>query len=75
MIYEGQALGPKSLVFGLAFGALFIRRSKMFLDGYEDVRVTGLPAQTPSGVLLFLAIMALHSFGEGAGVGLSLIHI
>jgi len=73
MIYEGQGLGPKATVVGLALGADFIRRSKAFLEKYEGVKLYGLPAdaRTPAGLLLFVAVMALHSFGEGAGVGVA----
>ena len=72
MVYEGAAAGPKGVVAGLFAGAGFMRCSKRWLDGFEDVTLAGFGgATTPKQVLLFLGIMALHSVGEGAGVGVA----
>ena len=72
MIYEGQVAGPKAVVSGLFLGAAFMRCSRLFIEGREDVTLLGWSGQTtPKGTLLFLAIMAIHSIGEGAGVGVA----
>ncbi|KAH8066096.1 zinc ion transmembrane transporter [Aureococcus anophagefferens] len=70
MIYEGQVAGPKAVVSGLFLGAAFMRCSRLFIEGREDVTLLGWSGQTtPKGTLLFLAIMAIHSIGEGAAWG------
>ncbi|KAH8083991.1 zinc ion transmembrane transporter [Aureococcus anophagefferens] len=72
MIYEGQVAGPRPPWSGLFLGAAFMRCSRLFIEGREDVTLLGWSGQTtPKGTLLFLAIMAIHSIGEGAGVGVA----
>lgn len=55
---------------GVLLGCGFIISTKAFLDKYEDLKldVDGLFSER---VLLIMAVMTLHSFAEGVGIGVS----
>jgi ZIP family zinc transporter len=59
---------------GLVVGALFMLGSKVLLDRADDVKVvglTGLKAMDARRAILVVAVMTLHSFSEGIGIGVS----
>jgi len=62
------------LLWGLLSGVVFMRLSKVLLDQADDVKVvglTGLKAMDARRAILVVAVMTLHSFAEGIGIGVS----
>jgi zinc transporter ZupT len=62
------------LLAGLLTGVVFMHLSKTLLDHAEDVKVvglTGLNAMDARRAILVVAVMTLHSFSEGIGIGVS----
>jgi len=62
------------LASGLLLGVVFMRVSKTLLDQADDVKVvglTGLKAMDARRAILVVAVMTLHSFSEGIGIGVS----
>ncbi|CAK4675495.1 hypothetical protein LEN26_006389 [Aphanomyces euteiches] len=59
------------LFLGVLFGIIFIKSTKILLDGHEDVKLGGLDGLDARKALLIMAVMTLHSISEGIGVGVS----
>ncbi|CAN4110339.1 unnamed protein product [Withania somnifera] len=72
LIQEGQDHGSGGwVVFGILAGGIFILLCKKFLEQYGEVSVLDIKGADAAKVILVVGIMTLHSFGEGAGVGVS----
>ncbi|VFQ75936.1 unnamed protein product [Cuscuta campestris] len=72
LIREGQDHGSGSwVVFGILTGGIFISLCKKFLDHYGEVSMLDIKGADAAKAVLVVGIMTLHSFGEGAGVGVS----
>lgn len=72
LIQEGQAHGSGGwVVFGILAGGIFILLCKKFLEQYGEVSMLDIKGADAAKVILVVGIMTLHSFGEGAGVGVS----
>ncbi|XP_031112622.1 putative zinc transporter At3g08650 [Ipomoea triloba] len=72
LIQEGQDHGSGSwVVFGILAGGIFISLCKKFLDHYGEVSMLDIKGADAAKAVLVVGIMTLHSFGEGAGVGVS----
>ncbi|PHT60534.1 putative zinc transporter [Capsicum baccatum] len=72
LIQEGQDHGSGGwVVFGILAGGIFILLCKKFLEQYGEVSMLDIKGADAAKVILVVGIMTLHSFGEGAGVGVS----
>ncbi|KAJ8573590.1 hypothetical protein K7X08_010101 [Anisodus acutangulus] len=72
LIQEGQEHGSGGwVVFGILAGGIFILLCKKFLEQYGEVSMLDIKGSDAAKVILVVGIMTLHSFGEGAGVGVS----
>ncbi|XP_059311618.1 putative zinc transporter At3g08650 [Lycium ferocissimum] len=72
LIQEGQDHGSGGwVVFGILSGGIFILLCKKFLEQYGEVSMLDIKGADAAKVILVVGIMTLHSFGEGAGVGVS----
>ncbi|OIT08154.1 PREDICTED: putative zinc transporter At3g08650 [Nicotiana attenuata] len=72
LIQEGQDHGSGGwVVFGILAGGVFILLCKKFLEQYGEVSMLDIKGADAAKVILVVGIMTLHSFGEGAGVGVS----
>ncbi|XP_055817878.1 putative zinc transporter At3g08650 [Solanum dulcamara] len=72
LIKEGQDHGSGGwVVFGILAGGIFILLCKKFLEQYGEVSMLDIKGADAAKVILVVGIMTLHSFGEGAGVGVS----
>ena len=54
---------------GILMGVVFITVSAKFLDNYEDLKLGNLSQMNAKKALLVMAVMFLHSFAEGVGIG------
>jgi len=70
LIVEGLRFGVLRTVAGLAAGALFIRLTSALLHGRE-VSFGELRGADALKALTIVAVMTVHSFTEGVGVGVS----
>lgn len=57
------------VVAGILMGVVFIIVSAKFLDNYEDLKLGNLSQMNAKKALLVMAVMFLHSFAEGVGIG------
>ncbi|GBG58764.1 hypothetical protein CBR_g164 [Chara braunii] len=72
LVSEGQVLGGGGcVVIGILAGGLFILSSQRLLDEFGEVSVLDLQGADARKMVIVVAIMTLHAFGEGAGVGVS----
>lgn len=72
LVQEGQEHGTGNWVMvGILAGGLFIWLCKKFLEQYGEVSMLDIKGAEAAKVVLVIGIMTLHSFGEGAGVGVS----
>ncbi|KAK6804059.1 hypothetical protein RDI58_001843 [Solanum bulbocastanum] len=72
LIQEGQEHGSGGwVVCGILAGGIFILLCKKFLEQYGEVSMLDIKGADAAKVILVVGIMTLHSFGEGAGVGVS----
>eukprot|EP00850_Spirogloea_muscicola_P001243 SM000004S15113 [mRNA] locus=s4:1320476:1323663:+ [translate_table: standard] len=72
LIQEGQQHGGGHCVMlGVLAGGVFIHYCEKILDQYGDVKLMDLKGAGSKKMVLIVAIMTLHSFGEGSGVGVS----
>jgi zinc transporter, ZIP family len=58
-------------VIGALLGLFFILGTKGILDRYEDLKVAGMDGTDARKAILVFFVMTLHSFSEGAGIGVS----
>lgn len=72
LVHEGQPYGPGMVVVGLIIGIIFIKQSQEYLKQFDDLTVfSNFTGTSKRKSLLVLAVMTLHAFGEGSGVGVS----
>lgn len=59
------------VAFGVVLGILFVRCTKLFVEGYEDLRFGDISGLDAAKIFLIISVMTLHSFAEGLGIGVS----
>lgn len=59
------------VAFGVVLGILFVRCTKVFVEGYEDLRFGDISGLDAAKIFLIISVMTLHSFAEGLGIGVS----
>ena len=71
LMAEGVAEDAMMTSIGVLIGLVFIVLSAMFLERHEDVQFAHIDKLAGRKMLLILAVMTVHSFTEGIGVGVS----
>jgi zinc transporter ZupT len=71
LIYEGIAYSLWRTMAGILAGLAFIMLSNEWLEAREDLSIANLDGADARRAILILAVMTLHSFTEGVGVGVS----
>ena len=71
LLLEGLARGAGRTIGGAALGALFIGVTRRIVGRYEDLRFGTLEAADAKKAILIVAVMTVHSFSEGVGVGVA----
>jgi ZIP family zinc transporter len=71
LLYEGFRYGIERTAAGAMVGALFILVSQRLIGSHENLHLGSLRGADAMKALLIVAIMTLHSFAEGVGVGVS----
>lgn len=71
LCYEGIEYNLYTTILGMLLGLLFIIWSHKKLDKYDLKVVTTMNRLDSKRIILFIAVMTLHSFTEGIGVGVS----
>ena len=71
LLYEGFRYGIERTAAGALVGALFILVSQRLIGSHENLHLGSLRGADAMKALLIVAIMTLHSFAEGVGVGVS----
>lgn len=61
----------QSTCMGVVMGIVFIYVIKNQLEQHDDVSIGDLRGLGARRVILIVAVMTLHSFSEGVGVGVS----
>lgn len=75
--YDGAALYGREVshtvrvLAGVALGMLFVRCTKTFVEGYEDLRLGDISGLEAAKIFLIISVMTLHSFAEGLGIGVA----
>jgi zinc transporter ZupT len=71
LIAEGGRAGAWRTMLGMALGALVVHLSQRLVERMGPVDVGELHGADARKALLIVAVMTLHSFAEGVGVGVS----
>jgi len=71
LIYEGIAYSLWRTMAGVLAGLVFIMFSNEWLEGRDDLSISHLEGADARRAILIVAVMTLHSFTEGVGVGVS----
>jgi len=71
LLKEGWVIQPSGLIVGLIAGAFFISTVKRALKKRPKLSITSIKGVNGRRALLIIAIMTLHSFAEGVGMGVS----
>ncbi|CAG2161871.1 unnamed protein product [Oppiella nova] len=72
LLHEGESYGgAECVVLGVLLGGLFILGSQKYMAQFGEVKLMSLEGVNAHKAVLIVAIMTLHAFGEGAGVGVS----
>jgi zinc transporter ZupT len=71
LIAEGVSEDATMTSLGVFIGLVFIILSAMFLERHEDLQFAHMDKLQGRKMLLILAVMTVHSFTEGIGVGVS----
>lgn len=71
LLYEGISYGLWYLVLGMLLGLLFVLLSKKWLESRDELSFDKLDKVNALKVIMILAVMTVHSFTEGVGVGVS----
>lgn len=71
LIIEGSTYGTWQTLAGAGFGILFILLGERYLAGYGDLRFGKSGGRGARQILLVLVTMTVHSFAEGAAVGVA----
>jgi len=68
----GQAVGhPVRVAVGFLLGMAFVVGTKSWVEKHEDLKFGDLTGQDLRKVFLMVAVMTLHSFTEGLGIGVA----
>ena len=71
LMAEGVSEDATMTSLGVLIGLVFIVLSAMFLERHEDIQFAHIDKLEGRKMLLILAVMTVHSFTEGIGVGVS----
>ena len=71
LLVEGATRGLGRVMVGATIGVIFIAGTRWVLAGHDDVRFGNLKAADAKKAVLIVAVMTVHSFSEGIGVGVS----
>lgn len=71
LIYEGMDYNLLMVCGGMVLGLVFVVLSKQFLDKYDHLKFAHESIKEGRKILLIIAVMTVHSFTEGVGVGVS----
>jgi ZIP family zinc transporter len=71
LLIEGFIRGVGQVLAGAAVGAVFIAGTRRAIGDRDDLQFGRLRAADASKAILIIAVMTLHSFSEGVGVGVS----
>ncbi|EKX34583.1 hypothetical protein GUITHDRAFT_98030 [Guillardia theta CCMP2712] len=84
LVTEGVALDPDGasllgyeishvtrVIVGVILGMVFVRYTKSYVEGYEDLRLGDITGLEAAKICLIVSVMTLHSFAEGLGIGVS----
>jgi ZIP family zinc transporter len=72
LIYEGVRDDVVLTAIGALVGAALIYVAKQWLQKHEDVGIGALRGASGANALMVVAVMTVHSFTEGAAIGVSL---
>jgi len=59
------------VIFGIMLGMVFVRCTKSFVEGHEDLRLGDIQGLEAAKIFLIVSVMTLHSFAEGLGIGVA----
>jgi ZIP family zinc transporter len=71
LLWEGWGRGSGRMLVGVAIGILFIAVTQRILSGRNDMAIGGLRGGDARTAITVIAVMTVHSFAEGVGVGVS----
>ena len=71
LLLEGLVRGPVRLIAGIAVGVIFIAATRRLVHRYDHLRFGRLEAADATKAILIVAVMTVHSFSEGVGVGVA----
>lgn len=71
LIHEGQQYDGFITVVGLLLGVAFVYLTQQKFADAEDMKFSTLTGMDAKKAMMIVGIMAVHSIGEGAGVGVS----
>lgn len=71
LVIEGADHGGPTVALGFVVGAVFLVIAHRWLAGRDDVVVGALSGADARKAILIVAVMTVHSFSEGVGVGVS----
>ena len=71
LIYEGYHYDILLVFIGMAAGLVFVKLSQQFLDKHRHLKFEHRNLADGRKILLIIAVMTVHSFTEGVGVGVS----
>jgi zinc transporter, ZIP family len=71
LLLEGLVRGPGRVVAGVAVGVIFIAVTRRIVGQYDELRFGRLEAADAKKAILIIAVMTVHSFSEGVGVGVA----
>jgi len=71
LLLEGLVRGPVRVIAGAAVGMIFIAATGRVVGRYDQLRFGQLQAADAKKAILIVAVMTVHSFSEGVGVGVS----
>lgn len=71
LIYEGMDYNLLMVCGGMVLGLIFVVISQQFLKKYDHLQFAHESIKEGRKILLIIAVMTVHSFTEGVGVGVS----
>jgi zinc transporter ZupT len=71
LLIEGATRGLLRVIAGVAIGTVAIAATRRVLAGHQDLRFGQLAAADARKAVLIVAVMTVHSFSEGVGIGVS----
>jgi zinc transporter ZupT len=71
LIAEGVTLSPARTIAGMLIGLAGILAGKHFIRAHDHMEIANLAGGNARKAFLIIAVMTVHSFAEGVGVGVS----